>query len=327
MAQVKKRHLHIVMGSEGVMVQQSRVFHMMGTVIEATVEHENAGEIIANIGQILTMYEHRFSANDANSELGQVNQAAGSCPVSVHPDLFELAQVGKEHSCASGSLLNIAIGPLVQSWRIGFSDAKVPDDQEIQQLLKIIDPENIILDKDAQTIFLTKRGMKIDLGALAKGYIADRVIDYLKKEAVTSALINLGGNLVVWGPAPRRLDGEWRIGIQNPNKTRGDSQIILKVSNQSVVTSGIYERHLEKNSQSYHHILNPETGYPVETTIASLTIVSDLSVDGEIWTTRLFGKRIPDILGQIELLPGIEGLIITQSGQVLTTSGLKEKIV
>lgn len=309
------------------MVQESRVFHMMGTVIEVTVAHTNAFEIIGNVEKMLTMYERRFSANDPESELSQVNQAAGIRPVSVHPDLFELAQMGKEHSCASGSLLNIAIGPLVQSWRIGFSDARIPDNQEILKLLEMTEPENIILDPEAQTIYLTKPGMKIDLGALAKGYIADRVIDYLREEAVTSGLINLGGNLVVIGPAPRRKDGIWRIGIQNPTKTRGDSQVILKVSNQSVVTSGIYERHLEKDNQSYHHILNPETGYPVETNLASLTIVSDQSVDGEIWTTRLFGKRIPDILGQVECLPGIEGLIITQTGQVLTTSGLKEKLV
>lgn len=94
-----------------------------------------------------------------------------------------------------------------------------------------------------------------------------------------------------------------------------------------MVTSGVYQRHLKKESQSYHHILNPETGYPVETDMASLTIVSTQSVDGEIWTTRLFGKPIPYILEKIEQLPGIEGLIITQTGHVLITSGLKEKLV
>ena len=309
------------------MLQESKIIHLMGTVIEVSVVHENAKAIISNVEKMLKMYEQRFSANDSGSELGQVNQAAGIQPVSVHPDLFELAQIGKKHSCEAGSLLNIAIGPLVQTWRIGFSDARVPDDEEIQQLLEITNPENIILDPKTQSIYLIKPGMKIDLGALAKGYIADRVIDYLRAEAVTSGLINLGGNLVVIGPAPRREDGNWRIGIQNPTKKRGDSQVVLKVSNQSVVTSGVYERHLKKESQSYHHILNPETGYPVETDMASLTIVSTQSVDGEIWTTRLFGKPIPYILEQIEQLPGIEGLIITQTGHVLITSGLKEKLV
>ncbi|MGP6140572.1 MULTISPECIES: FAD:protein FMN transferase [unclassified Jeotgalibaca] len=298
----------------------------MGTVIEVTLEHDAPEIIIANVEQKLKMYEHRFSANNPASELGQVNQAAGLHPVKVHPDLFKLAQIGKEHSCASASNLNVAIGPLVQTWRIGFADAKVPSAKEIQELLAITDPENIVLDEEVQTIYLSKPGMKLDLGALAKGYIADRIIEYLKEEGVTSALINLGGNLVVSGNAPHREDGYWRIGIQNPAKTRGDSQVVLKVLNQSVVTSGIYERHLEKDSRSYHHILNPDTGYPLETEIASLTIVSDLSIDGEIWTTRLFGKHVSEIMQQIESLPGIEGLIITQTGQLLPSSGLKEML-
>lgn len=308
------------------MAQESKIIHKMGTVIEVTIEHEDPAPIIVEVEKRLTMYEHRFSANAADSELSQVNQAAGKHPVHVHPDLFSLAQIGKEHSCAPGSQLNIAIGPLVQSWRIGFSDARVPSAEEIQALLGITDPHKIILDPEAGTIYLTQAGMKIDLGALAKGYIADRIVDYLKDAGVVSALINLGGNLIVMGPSPKRADRHWRIGIQNPIKSRGNSQVILRVLNKSVVTSGIYERHLEVNGESYHHILNPQTGYPAETEIASLTIVSDLSVDGEIWTTRLFGKRIPEIMGQIEILPGIEGLLITKDGKVLVSSGLKEML-
>src|SRR5699024_3852358 len=102
---------------------------------------------------------------------------------------------------------------------------------------------------------------------------------------------------------------------QNPVKTRGQSQIILKVNHQSVVTSGIYERQLQKNGQTFHHIFDPQTGYPMETQLASLTIVSDLSVDGEIWTTRLFGLAPDEIIKQLNQIPTIDGLVITKDGQ------------
>src|SRR5699024_2569916 len=125
--------------------------------------------------------------------------------------------------------------------------------------------------------------MAIDLGALAKGFIAERIIDYLKSIETQPALRNLGGNQVTMSTALKPSDRYWRIGIQNPIRTRGASQIILRVQDKSVVTSGIYERSLTKNGNTFHHILDAPTGYPVKTDTASLTIISDLSVDGEIW--------------------------------------------
>ena len=120
--------------------------------------------------------------------------------------------------------------------------------------------------------------MKIDLGALAKGYIADRIADFLKAEKVTSALINLGGNVLTFGPALHNPDQKWRIGIQNPKETRNTNLMVLAIRDQSVVTSGIYERTFEIDGKTYHHIFNSQTGYPVSSDLASLTIISSLSV-------------------------------------------------
>ena len=169
--------------------------------------------------------------------------------------------------------------------------------------------------------------MKIDLGALAKGYIADRLVDYLKETKVKSALINLGGNIITYGPALKRADNLWRIGIQKPLSKRGESQVILKVDNQSVVTSGIYERLFDVGNDTYHHIFDPKTGYPVETELASLTIVSDLSVDCEIWTTRLFGHSPRDIIEELNQMDAIDGLVITKQGEIFYSDGLRNKIV
>ena len=168
--------------------------------------------------------------------------------------------------------------------------------------------------------------MKLDLGALAKGYIADKIKDYLMSQGVTSALINLGGNVLTIGQNAVSQRA-WRIGIQNPKLSRGNHSAILAVTNQSVVTSGIYERTLTVEGQNYHHILDRKTGYPIENQLASLTIVSDKSVDGEIWTTRLFGESPTSILSQIEQQTGIEALIITQDSQLFCSSGLLEQII
>ena len=301
--------------------------NMMGTSIDLMVVHKDPEFVLDEMVERLKIYEHRFSANDDASELARINQAAGKKSVQVHPELFELIEIGKKHSLASESFLNIAIGPLIQAWRIGFSDARVPEKEEIVELLRITDPMNIYLERETLCVYLKEKDMKIDLGALAKGYIADRLVDYLKETKVKSALINLGGNIITYGPALKRADNLWRIGIQKPLSKRGESQVILKVDNQSVVTSGIYERLFDVGNDTYHHIFDPKTGYPVETELASLTIVSDLSVDCEIWTTRLFGHSPRDIIEELNQMDAIDGLVITKQGEIFYSDGLRNKIV
>lgn len=296
---------------------------MMGTIIDILIESDTPEKHINDVCHLLTIYKNRFSANDADSELMVINNSSGITPVNVHPDLFELTQLGKTHSLTNPGNLNIAIGPLVQSWRIGFDDANVPNPKKIQKALALSNPNNIILNLDTKSIFLSQKGMKIDLGALAKGYIADKVMDYLKSEKVTSAMINLGGNVLVYGDNPKQENGIWRIGIQNPKTTRGNNIGILSLKNKSVVTSGIYERHLRVGHKDYHHIFDRKTGYPIETDMASLTIVSDLSVDCEIWTTKLFGLPIMQALTTIQNTPNIEGILITKDNRLAITSGLK----
>ena len=300
----------------------SRSERLMGTTITVSIFHPQADKILAQCFELLRTYEHRFSANDASSELMEVNHQAGIAPVQVHPDLFELIALGTLHSQAQNSHLNIAIGPLVQTWRIGFSDARRPESEEIEQALLKIDPEQIQLDQESQTVFLKRPGMKIDLGALAKGYSADLIATFLREKGICDALIDLGGNILTLGQHPIKQQ-PWRIGIQNPVESRGQHLLVLSIENKSVVTSGIYERHLEVDGQSFHHIFDSQTGYPVETDLASITIISDRSVDGEIWTTRLFGEAPASILDIVNSLPGIDALLVSQSGKIAYTNGLQ----
>ncbi|KXT73021.1 Thiamin biosynthesis lipoprotein ApbE [Streptococcus gordonii] len=298
----------------------------MGSTISISILHENADFLLDEVFSLLKIYENRFSANDDSSELMQVNHAAGKEPICVHPDLFELIELGKKHSLIPGSHLNITIGPLIQTWRIGFKDARVPSASEIEKVLSLTNPENIELNPISRSVFLKQSGMKIDLGALAKGYIADKISYFLKEKSVTSALINLGGNILTIGQNQQN-NRLWRIGIQNPKLARGNNLALLSIQDQSVVTSGIYERKLKANGKVYHHIFDRNTGYPIDNQLASLTIVSDKSVDGEIWTTRLFGDSPSSILEKVEQENGIEAFVITEDNQIFYSSGLTPEII
>lgn len=303
-----------------------KTLHLMGTVIKLWIEHPESEELFISAEEHLRDFEQRFSANADDSDLMKINHQAGKSPVKVDGELFELIKIGKEQSLVSDSALNIAIGPLIQEWRVGFKDAKYPSPEKIHELLALINPTLIQLNEAKQTVYLERAGMAIDLGALAKGYFADKIIAEFKTAGAAAEFIDLGGNVLTYGSAPQRAEGHWRIGIQNPFLPRGNYVAVVKVQNESVVTSGIYERKFEWQGQSYHHIFDSQTGYPIQNDLASLTIVSKKSLDGEIWTTRLFGKSAHEVLAKLNQHEGIDGIVITTDQQIAYSDGLKNRI-
>lgn len=307
--------------------EQRHSINLMGTTIDLMVDHPNSHSLLLAAVHRLFQLEARFSANDPSSELMAVNQMAGLKSIRVHPELFHLIQIGKKESIASGRKLNIAIGPLVNLWRIGFADYRKPSQREIDDRLTLVDPNDIHLDEIEKTVYLAKPGMSIDLGALAKGYAADQIIAYFKDQGVTRASINLGGNLRFYGHRPNHAEStQWRIGIQDPDQTRGYNKAIVDLSNQSVVTSGDYVRVFEQDGHLYHHILDSTNGKPFQADVRSVTVVSESSLDGEIWTTRLFPLSKEAIINQAEQIDQIEVLVVDQQGQVTYTSGLVGKV-
>ena len=297
-----------------------RSIHLMGTIIKLQLQTPvpNAEQIADEAVRRLRKYEQIFSANDDSSTLMKVNQQAEKSAVKVPAELFNLIKIGKQYSLYPGGFLNIAIGPLVKLWHIGFADAHVPDAIAIQNRLALTDPRLIKLDEQRQTVMLAKPGMEIDLGALAKGYSADLIKEFLVHAGITSAVINLGGNVVVIGGNQQRSDGMWHVGLQNPQQALGNYVDVLKLNNQSIVTSGIYERNLTSHGHFYHHIFNPQTGYPIQTNMASLSIISPQSVDGEIWTSMLFGQDWSYIQQVIKTLENVRAIAINNDGQMLT---------
>lgn len=310
------------------MISTRKVIYLMGTCIELMIVGPDSSILVEEVEKQLQRYEQVFSANTDLSQLAKVNQEAGQKAIKISSDLFELISIGKDHSLAPASQLNIALGPLIQSWRIGFTDAKLPKPQEITRLLQLCQAEDILLFPHTQEVLLKKAGMKLDLGALAKGYIADQVMTFLKKQQVTSAMINLGGNVLVHGRNTDTPTGMWTVGIQNPkSQQRGQHLLTLPVNNLSVVTSGIYERQFKIGQQTYHHILDRQTGYPVSSQMASISILSPSSLLADIWTSRLFGLPIPQVLDLVAQEAKMEVVIIDRDNRVYLSQGLKHHLI
>lgn len=264
----------------------NRKWDMMGTHIYATVYNTTDETILDQIGNFLNKYNLIFSMYDENAELYKLNKISRKEVFSPSEELYELIEIGIRNSRSEGSL-NIFISPLVNLWNIGFDNHRVPSKLEIKEALQNINPKNFVME-NGKVYFLSDK-MSIDLGALAKGYICDKIIEYLESINIDSAIINLGGNIRTLGNAYHNPDNKFHIGLQSPGHNRGEHLLYLGINNMSIVTSGIYERNFEEDGIFYHHIIDPNTGYPIETDMQSLTIISKESIDGEIWTTRLFG--------------------------------------
>lgn len=307
------------------MTEANTVLEMMGTKIRLYFKGTHAQQRLSEAEAMLRRYEQVFSANSDSSPLVALKTTANHHPVMVDADLYELIKIGKAHSLEPGSFLNIAIGPLIKLWRVGFKEARVPGDEEISQVLPRLNPAEIILDDEHHTVFFARDGLEIDLGAIAKGYFSDKIMAFFRQHNPVSAMIDIGGNLLVYGESPQQKP-DWEVGIQNPFLPRGHSVAKLKIRNQSVVTSGIYERTFAHNGKQYHHIFDSHSGYPVENSVASLTIIADQSLDCDLYTTKLFGLDARAILQTVNLIEGMEAIVITQDGQFATTPNLRDRI-
>jgi thiamine biosynthesis lipoprotein len=307
------------------MNEYTKIISLMGTKISLYIKGEAAEKLAEKACDMLIHYEEVFSANSHNSQLAMLKKTASLAPQEVDVELYELIKIGKKHSLCENTYLNIAIGPLIKLWRIGFKEAHVPDKEAIAPVLELLNPENIQLDDEKKTVYFLKKGIEIDLGAIAKGYFADKVMEFFKENGAVSAMVDMGGNVLVFGESPSKV-GNWNVGIQNPFLPRGNAVALVKIKDQSVVTSGIYERVFEKDGRKYHHIFDSKTGYPIESNIASLTIIADRSLDCDIYTTKLFGLDAASIISRVNRINGMGAVVITVDGKLAYTDNLIGRI-
>ena len=286
--------------------QQVGQHHALGTSITLQIFGALDKSVINDSFTLIDHYEDLLTVNRDESEVMDVNHAAGKHPVQVSSGTYDLIKLAVEKSRENFGF-NALIGPVVKLWAIGFKDAHVPTDDQIKERMKLIDPFSVDLNDVDQTVFLKKSGMELDLGGIAKGWIADRIKDFWMAYGVHAGIINLGGNILLVGDSPKRTSGQWSVGVQDPKEPRGNNIASVMVPECSAVTSGTYERYLVVDGHKYHHLIDPRTGYPVETDLAGVTTFTKYSVEAEIECKRLFfaGKPLagwhddPDRIGAV----------------------------
>lgn len=262
---------------------------MMGTTVSLMLFEPNE-TVVQHVFNTINQLENKLTVNRPVSEVMSINNAAGKHPVRVSHAVYSLIEQAWKVSLMPDSCFNVAIGPLVKLWKIGFSGHQVPNPEQIVEKRSLIDPNDIKLDPKSCSVFLKKAGMEIDLGAIAKGYIADVIKLVLQQHNVYQAIVNLGGNVLTTGDSPIDAEGYWHIGLKKPFSSIENELVgLIKVKNKSVVTSGTYERYFIENQHVYHHILDSKTGYPLDNELESITIISDTSLEGDIYSTILYG--------------------------------------
>lgn len=298
---------------------------LMGTSITLSLYDHQYPQILDLAFDTIKQLENELSLNKDDTLLLEVNEASGVSPIPVNEALFDIVQKGLSYSALTDGAFDMTIGPIVKLWNIGMPEARVPSQAEIDAALPKIDYTNVSLNETDSTIYLEEAGMALDLGAIAKGYTADVIADLLKAQGVEHALVDLGGNIYTVGT---KLDGTpWKVGIQDPFNPRNNIIGHISVSEQSIVTSGIYERFLDTGDATYHHILNPETGYPFDNEIAGVTIISNYSIDGDALSTSVFALGLEEGIEFVTSLEGIDAIFITKDQEVYKTEGLKDNFV
>ncbi|ADU68900.1 FAD:protein FMN transferase [Pantoea sp. At-9b] len=291
---------------------------LMGSPILLKLFEDNAS-LAAQVFRLIKQQENLFTVNRADSEVMAINHAAGRHPVVVSEPVFALISVAHAVSLLPHSAFNFTIGPVVKRWKIGFQGHEVPPAAEIAALLHLTDPHQVVLNEAERSVFLQQPGMEIDLGAIAKGYIADRVQAFLRQQGVQQALINLGGNVQTLGAPPHDPAG-WGIGLKKPFGREDELIGVLRVQGKSVVTSGIYERYFEHEGRCWHHIFDPRTGYPLDNELLSITVISDRSIDGDIYTTLLYGMGVEQGLAYLADQPELDAVFVTRDRQIICSS-------
>ncbi|MHC1682943.1 MAG: FAD:protein FMN transferase [Clostridiaceae bacterium] len=294
----------------------------MGTIISQRVYGDNAKIAAVKVEDEIKRLESLMSFFLDSSEVSKLNKAAGKHEVEISNEVLFVLNRAKYYSKLCDGSFDITIAPVARLWGIFTRNEKLPSKEEIDEALKLTGYKYLSINNDLGTSKLEKLGQCVDLGAIAKGYAADRAIDIYKQHGIESAFVNLGGNVMLLGNKP---DGSpWRVGIQNPLLERGKCLGAVNATNKTVVTSGDYVRYFEKDNKKYHHILDPRTGYPADSSLISTTIVSEKSIDADALSTAIFILGLEDGIKLIDNQKGIEAIFITKDKEIYVTEGLKE---
>lgn len=260
--------------------EETSTIFAMDTIMQLSVYGKNGQEALEQASAYIWQLESLLSTTNTGSEIYAANQSAGK-PVALSDDTAALLRRSLELCRETDGALDISIYPVICAWGFPTDEYRVPEETELSSLLDRVDYTQIRLEDHTLTL---PAGMEIDLGAVAKGYTGDRIMDLFRNSGLSSALISLGGNIQALGA---KTDGTpWRVAVLSPE---GDGYAgVLEVEDRAVITSGGYERYFEQDGQTYWHIIDPDTGRPAESGLVSVTIVSESGVLGDALSTALF---------------------------------------
>lgn len=283
----------------------------MNTVISVTVTSKNPREDARLALEEVRRIESLMSATVSDSEISRINSSKAGTPVSVSDEVFGLLCLAREISQKTDGVFDISVNPLSELWDFNSENPSVPRDKDIKASLKLVNYKDIVLNSKTKTVTLKKDGMSISLGALAKGYAADRCASLLKKRGVKEAIIDLGGNIYVTG-------SEKNIGIQTPFEKRGTYFTACRVSDKSVVTSGAYERYFNEDGKIYHHILDTKSGYPSRSGLESVTVISKSSALADGLSTAFFAAGEEKTRKFMKNFKDVDVILLTDKGSVVS---------
>lgn len=288
----------------------SKTDFKLNTVVTVTLYDSTDESILDEALAICDKYENIFSRTLETSEIYKLNHSIlplEDTSYTVSDETAELISKGLEYGKLSDGAFDIAIEPVSSLWDFTSTEKIIPANEKLEEALPLVNYKDVVLD--GNKLQFKHPGMGLDLGAIAKGYIADQMKEFLLSKGVNSAIINLGGNILCVGEKP---DGTpFSVGIQKPFADRSETITAIDIKDKSVVSSGIYERFFEKDDVLYHHILNPKTGYPYDNDLISVTIISDKSVDGDGLSTSCFALGLEKGMELVNSLPDVEAVFIT----------------
>lgn len=233
-----------------------------------------------------------------SSDVARINKASMGEVVKINKMTAEILDTALEICEKSNGAFDITIAPLSALWDFKRENPTVPNVEEIKSAVKKVDYTKIVLNKNNLTV-TKKADVKIDLGAAAKGYACDMATEIFKRNGIP-AIIDLGGNVSCIGKNPKTKNGMWRVGLQTPFEATGNFDKTIEIASGSVVTSGTYQRFFEENDQKYHHIIDPETGYPKKADYNAVTVINESSLLGDCLSTACFvlgeedGKKLAE---------------------------------
>ena len=280
---------------------------LFDTVISVRILDPADQDVLDGCKKLCQDYDALFSKTNEDSEIYKINHAKGEA-VEVSEDTLKLIKTGLYYSDLSNGLFDITIGPVSKLWDFKAEKPSVPSSKSISKAIRHVDYKKVIID--GNTVRLEDRKASLDVGAIAKGYIADRIKDYLKENGIRHAIIDLGGNILTLGT---KTDGsKYNIGIQRPFDEAGSPITSVKVADQSVVTTGVYERYFEVDGKKYHHILSPTRGQPCKNSLYSVTIITDSSLTADALSTACFLMGYKKGMRLINQLENVDAVFITK---------------